>query len=59
MITMFHWDTPKVLELNDSLPQGHPDFWIGGWTNDELIRPYFLRYADVLYQRFGDRVKHW
>jgi beta-glucosidase len=44
--TLFHWDTPQ--ELEDE----------GGWTNRETAYR-FADYAELLYQRIGDRVKTW
>ncbi|PSN36756.1 hypothetical protein C0J52_19375 [Blattella germanica] len=46
VVQMYHFDLPNYLEL------------IGGWTNEALI-PYFVDYARVLFQNFGDRVKWW
>ena len=45
-ITLFHWD----------LPQGLED--IGGWTNRDIIE-HFIKYADIISQKLGDRVKNW
>ncbi|XP_049875105.1 lactase-like protein isoform X2 [Pectinophora gossypiella] len=44
--TMYHWDLPQNLnEQGGILSENFPD-----WFGD---------YARVLYQNFGDRVKHW
>ncbi len=46
MITLFHFDYPRALELR------------GGWQNPES--PYwFEEYADVVGKHFGDRVKRF
>lgn len=46
MVTMFHYDLPEALNL------------YGGFTNLLLIK-YFLDYAKILFENFGDRVKLW
>ncbi|MFA6075505.1 MAG: glycoside hydrolase family 1 protein [Negativicutes bacterium] len=45
-VTLYHWDMPQPLEAN------------GGWTNKAII-PAFERYAQICFEAFGDRVKHW
>ncbi|OXA61537.1 Lactase-phlorizin hydrolase [Folsomia candida] len=47
MVTMYHWDLPQNLQSQ-----------FGGWPNETLIE-HFENYARLLYERFGDRVKHW
>ncbi|XP_055371472.1 myrosinase 1-like isoform X2 [Condylostylus longicornis] len=46
MITMYHFDLPE--ELNK----------IEGFLNPSIIE-YFKNYSDLLFDKFGDRVKHW
>jgi len=45
-ITMYHWDLPQALQDE------------GGWLNETVVTA-FEGYADLLYARFGDRVKRW
>ncbi|XP_021867248.2 beta-glucosidase 40 isoform X1 [Spinacia oleracea] len=46
-VTMYHWDTPQALE--DAYKS---------WVSPQIIRD-FGAYAETLYEKFGDRVKHW
>lgn len=46
MVTMYHYDLPQKLQ----------DF--GGLTNSIFVS-YFEAYANLLFERFGDRVKYW
>lgn len=46
-ITIFHWDYPLALEKK-----------YGGFTSEEVIDD-FVNYSKILFERLGDRVKHW
>lgn len=46
MVTMYHFDLPSNLQT------------FGGWTNSIMVK-YFKDYANLLYDRFGNRVKYW
>ena len=48
VITIFHWDHPQALEER-----------YGGFFNEKEIVADFVRYSDVLFERLGDRCKHW
>ena len=45
-LTLYHWDLPQVLQDR------------GGWTNRESVA-WFTKYAALMADRFGDRVKNW
>lgn len=45
-VTLYHWDLPQPLED------------MGGWP-DRRIVDHFVRYADIVSRRLGDRVGHW
>lgn len=46
LVTMYHYDLPEALNL------------YGGFTNP-LILQFFRDYARLLFENYGDRVKHW
>lgn len=46
LVTMYHFDLPYELEKK------------GGWSNRRTIDA-FVKYAKVLFDHFGDRVKYW
>ncbi|KAM7497296.1 hypothetical protein LguiA_021710 [Lonicera macranthoides] len=46
-ITLFHWDLPQALEDE-----------YGGFRSRRIVED-FRDYAEVCFQEFGDRVKHW
>ncbi|KAH0520372.1 Lactase-like protein [Microtus ochrogaster] len=47
IVTLHHWDLPQMLQVT-----------YGGWQNVSMTR-YFRDYADLCFEVFGDRVKHW
>lgn len=46
IVTMFHFDMPAALDER------------GSWSNRESVE-WFLEFARVLFENFGDRVKYW
>jgi 6-phospho-beta-glucosidase len=44
--TLYHWDLPLTLEKD------------GGWINKRTSKA-FVKYANVCFKAFGDRVKNW
>lgn len=46
IVTMYHFDLPYHLEEK------------GGWKNRETI-DFFLSYADILFQEYGQKVTYW
>ncbi len=45
-ITLFHWDMPEWLDKE------------GGWLSSEAP-DHFMEYAEAVFDRLDDRVKHW
>ncbi len=45
-VTLFHWDTPQVLEDQ------------GGWPSRDIVGA-FEEYVEAVAERLGDRVNHW
>lgn len=46
IVTMYHFDLPQALQEK------------GGWYNRETVDA-FARYADVLFDEYGSKVKYW
>ncbi|XP_027065676.1 beta-glucosidase 12-like [Coffea arabica] len=46
-VTIFHWDVPQALEEE-----------YGGFLSPKIVKDYH-DFANLCFERFGDRVKHW
>ena len=46
MLTLYHWDLPQSLQD------------LGGWAN-RSVTDWYAEYANLLFERYGDRVKKW
>ncbi|XP_076122598.1 lactase-like protein isoform X1 [Alosa pseudoharengus] len=47
IVTLYHWDLPQVLQEK-----------YGGWQNISMVN-YFNDFANLCFERFGNRVKYW
>jgi beta-glucosidase len=46
-VTLYHWDLPAALQME-----------LNGWVHPDLPK-LFADYAGLMYDRLGDRVRHW
>ncbi|KAM8751730.1 lactase-like b isoform X1 [Acanthopagrus latus] len=47
IVTLYHWDLPQVLQEK-----------YGGWQNITMVN-HFNEFANLCFERFGNRVKNW
>ncbi|KAK2913865.1 hypothetical protein Q8A67_002264 [Cirrhinus molitorella] len=47
IVTLYHWDLPQALEEK-----------YGGWQNASMVN-FFNDFANLCFERFGNRVKYW
>ncbi|XP_077566430.1 lactase-like protein isoform X4 [Stigmatopora nigra] len=47
IVTLYHWDLPQVLQER-----------YGGWQNVSMVN-HFNDFANLCFERFGNRVKYW
>lgn len=55
-ITLYHWDLPQALLNSDNEMYGWYSTNASGHPNGQ-ITPYFVDYANIVFNRYGDRVK--
>jgi len=46
-VTLYHWDLPAALQME-----------LGGWAHPDLPH-VFADYAELIFNRLGDRVRYW
>lgn len=47
-VTLYHWELPHYLNTEE----------INGWLDSRIIY-YFLDYSILMFEEYGDKVKHW
>ncbi|TVP93220.1 glycoside hydrolase family 1 protein [Alkalibacterium sp.] len=47
LVTLYHWDIPQALQDK-----------YGGWESRQVIED-FTRYSEILFKRYGSKVKYW
>lgn len=47
VLTLYHWDIPQALQDK-----------YGGWENRQVVKD-FTRYAELLFERYNNKVKYW
>lgn len=70
IVTLYHWDLPQVRNTLAELTGGYDVDVLtvtaaqilqekyGGWQNVSLVN-YFHDFANLCFERFGNRVKYW
>merc|ERR1719453_1814112 len=61
VVTLYHWDLPQALLQPHNVTE--PTYgWYSvdgtGRPNGQIVE-HFVAYADICFERFGDRVKTW
>lgn len=57
-VTLYHWDLPQALLDESRGMQGWYSVDETGQPNGQIV-PLFVEYADLVFSRYGDRVKTW
>merc|ERR1712135_107597 len=47
LVTLYHWNLPLALQNK-----------FGGWQDEQIV-DWYVKYAEVCFNKFGDRVKWW